>query len=200
MLEVRRTGRYLLAVTAGLIALACVGGTIESVRVMRRMPAINLLANGSLDYIDVLISRRNYDGAIEQLRLQTRLVPHDAEAHEYLGTVLGLQGRPEEARIQFQEVVRLRPDYAEGYYFLGATYFDTKEFDSAEACFLQAIELKPEFPMALNNLGKASTHLGKLDVAEKYFAKAVELSPDFDEAKVNLDWARQQLQQSQPRP
>jgi tetratricopeptide (TPR) repeat protein len=188
-----RSSRLLFAVAVGLFFVVMVAGTVQSVRVERGLPGIDLLASGSNQNVRRLLDEKDYDGAIEQLQMQSRLLPSDAATFEYLGSLLGSQSRPEEARAQFQELLRLRPDYAEGYNLLGSTYFDTRDFEMAASCFLKAIELRPKFPQAINNLGKALAQMGKLERAAECFARALELSPDFEEAKVNLDWTRRQL-------
>ena len=73
-----------------------------------------------LPFFYALISQREYDRAIAQLELQSRIMPYDAGTYEDLGNLLGEQARPEAARAQFQMLVALRPDYAEGYNALGA--------------------------------------------------------------------------------
>lgn len=193
MATVLPNGRVFLAVAGGLVALGLAAGIVQSFRVERRLPAVDLLAAGATRYIDYLVAHQDYDGAIEQLHLQTRLQPYDAANYEDLGALLGSQKRPEDARAQFQTLVDLRPDYAEGYNLLGSTYLETNELEMAQKCFLRAIELKPEFPLALNNLGMTVAQSGKLDLAEACFEKAVRLAPDYGEARANLEWAREQL-------
>ena len=51
--------------------------------------------------------------AIRQFREVIRLKPDYAEAHNNLGTALGLGGQTDEAIREFQEALRLKPNYAE---------------------------------------------------------------------------------------
>ena len=196
MPDTGQSGRLLYAIGVGLFAVALAAGVVQSLRVDGRLPAIDLVLNGSGAYINHLLARKDADGAIEQLEMQSRLVPPDADTHELLGKLLGSQGRPEEARAHFQELVRLRPGDAEGHCFLGNTYIDTKQPELAERCFTEAIRLNPQFAKAYNGLGVASAQLGDLAEAEKCFAKAVELAPSFQEAQTNLNHARQALRVS----
>jgi Flp pilus assembly protein TadD len=191
--EIGQNGRLLCAVGVGLFGVALAAGVVESLRVDGRLPAIDLLLNGSRAYIDGLHTRKDDEGAIEQLQMQSRLVPPDAETHELLGKLLGSRGRPEEARAHFLELVRFRPGDAEAHCFLGLTYIETNQPDLATRRFNEAIRLNPQFAKAYNGLGVASAHLGDLAEAEKCFAKAVELAPSFLEAQTNLDKARQAL-------
>jgi Flp pilus assembly protein TadD len=194
--DLGQSGRLLYAVGVGLFGVALVAGVIQSLRVEGRLPAVDLLMKGSGAYINLLITRKDDKGAIEQLQMQSRLVPPDAETHELLGKLLGDQGRPEEARIHFQELVRLRPEDAQGHWFLGSTYLDTNQPNLAASCFTEAIRLNPQYPQAFNSLGLASAQLGELAEAEKCFVKAVELSPTFTKAQINLNNVRQALRAS----
>ena len=193
MADIGRNSRLLCAVGVGLFGAALAAGIIQSMRVDGRLPAIDLLRNGSGAYLNRLLARNDYDAAIAELEMQARMGLVDADARELLGKLLGKQGRPEEARAQFQELVRLRPEYAEAYCFLGNTYIDTNQPDLAADNFLQAIDLNSQLPSAFNGLGVARGQLGDLAAAEKCFAKAVELAPNYVDAQVNLDRARKAM-------
>jgi len=60
-----------------------------------------------------LSKKGQIDEAISQFQEAIRLKPDDAEAHNNLGTALGMKGQTDEAISQFQEALRLKPDYAE---------------------------------------------------------------------------------------
>jgi Flp pilus assembly protein TadD len=191
--RVRRTGKVLFVLGAGLFSLALTVGAIQSLLIERRLPAIDLFNSGSQAYIDGLLAQKDYDGAIQQLRMQLRMLSGDFTTHEKLGILLDERGRTDEARSEFQELVRLRPDYAEGHFHLGINYQGTEEWALAAASFAKAIRLKPEFPLAINSLGVAMAQMGKLREAEACFARAVEIAPDYGEAQSNLDKARRLL-------
>lgn len=193
MLRLGRTGRLVYAMVASLYAVAFLAGGIHSLRVERRLPEIDLIVSGPQDLIDTLVERRDYVGAINQLQMQTRLQPYNSAAREQLGSLLATQGRPAEARGEFQALVRLRSDYPEGYYYLGSAYLDSGQPALAARNFERAIQLKPEYPLAYNSLGVARVQLGELAQAEKCFAKAVELSLNYEEARTNLERARKDL-------
>jgi tetratricopeptide (TPR) repeat protein len=110
----------LCAIALALLASAAVAGVVQSLRVEHCLPTVDFLAAGAKRNADRLISQREYDRAIAQLELQSRIMPYDAGTYEDLGNLLGEQARPEAARAQFQMLVALRPDYAEGYNALGA--------------------------------------------------------------------------------
>jgi tetratricopeptide (TPR) repeat protein len=166
--EIGRRNRLLYAIGVGLFSLALAAGIVESLRVSGRLPAIDLLENGPKAYINILVARKDYDAAIEQLEMQVRMVPDDAETQEMLGNLLLRQGHPEEARTHFQQLVRLRPGYAQGFIGLGLASALLGELTEAEKCFAQAVELAPDSVQARNYLNQAQQELrGSPDAAKK---------------------------------
>jgi Flp pilus assembly protein TadD len=194
--KIGQTGRLVYAIGVGLFGVAMAAGIVDSMRVNGRLPAIDLLTSGPKAYIQLLLARKDYEGAIRELEIQTRIPPPDADAHALLGKLLVSQGRPEQAQAQFQTLVKLRPEDADGYCFLGYTYLEANQpnsADSAKHCFAKAIELNPQFSAAFNGLGVALAQLGKMADAEQCFAKAVELTPDYVDAQIHLERARKEL-------
>jgi tetratricopeptide (TPR) repeat protein len=145
----------------GLFVVAFISGAVQSWRLERRLPMIDLIVSGPEDHVDDLVTRQDYDRAIKQLTMQVRLQPDNAGAREHLGNLLGTQKRLDEAQVQFQELVRLRPDYAEGYSYLGSAYLDAGHLFLATNSFKRAIELNPDLPVAHNNLGVALARLSR---------------------------------------
>jgi Flp pilus assembly protein TadD len=188
-----RLGKILYAIGVSLFALALIAGFVQSLRVDKRAPAVDLFGNGSKAYISRLLARHDYRRAMQQLELQSRLLPYDAPTYEELGILLGNQSRPKEARVQFEALVRLRPDDAEGYFFLGSTYLDTNQPALATPILEKAILLKPDLALAHNKLGIALAAQGNLVEAEAHFARAVDLAPTNAEARANLNRARAEL-------
>jgi Flp pilus assembly protein TadD len=151
----------------GLFAVALAAGVVQSLRVSGRLPAIDLLPNGSQAYIERLLAREDYDGAIEQLQMQARILPDDAGTHERLGKLLFRQGHPDEARPHFQELVRLKPKDAHAFIGLGLTWVQLGELAEAEKCFAKAVELAPNSVEAQNLLDLARRELRGPDGAKK---------------------------------
>ena len=81
-----------------------------------------------------------------------RLHPDDAGAHNNLGNVLALQGKPEEAVRQFEEAVRLKPDHAVARNNLAISCKKLGRTARRSAHYREAIRLKPDFLEPLNNL------------------------------------------------
>lgn len=189
----KRTHGLLLALGVVFFLSTFVAGLVQSWRVERRLPVIDLIVSGPEHHVEKLVSQKDFNRAIEQLQIQVKLQPSDPATCEHLGNLLGLQGRTKEARVQFLKLVQMRPDYAEGHQNLGTTFLDTGELALAARSFERAIRLKPDFAVAHNNLGVARARTGDVVEAEKHFAKAVELLPDYESARINLESARKQL-------
>ncbi len=183
MPEIGRNNRLVYAIGVGLFGVALAAGIIQSLRTNGRLPAIDLVMNGSNAYVNRLLARDDSDKAIEQLQMQARILPYDADTHEQLGKLLRSQGRPEEALAHFQVVVRLRPK-DEAYCHLGLTYLNMNQPDLAARSFTEAIHLNPQSSQAYAGLAFAAAQLGEVAEAQKCFAKAAELAPDPSEAKM----------------
>ena len=190
-------GRILIVISAGLFAALMIAGVMQSMKVEHRPPAVDLLATGARNSVERLVAAKDFDRAIEQLKLQTRIQPYDAGVHEDLGTLLASQARFEEARDQFRVLVKLRPDYSHGFLLLGSTYLDLREPERAMRCFAEAQHLQPDDPVVLNSAGVALMQLGDINQAAACFAEAVRLKPDFQDAQINLNRI-QRAMQSQP--
>ena len=57
--SVHRTGKILFVLGVGLFTLAVAVGVIQSLRVERRLPAIDLFVSGSKEYINRLLAHEN---------------------------------------------------------------------------------------------------------------------------------------------
>ncbi|HWC18963.1 MAG TPA: tetratricopeptide repeat protein [Terriglobales bacterium] len=77
--------------------LACQGRTEEAVAWSRRARELDPLGTSGNDIGHILLYARRYDEATHELRSVLALQPDDAEALWYLGIVLVLEGRPEQA-------------------------------------------------------------------------------------------------------
>jgi hypothetical protein len=83
-----RAGRRLYVIGVLLFAAVLVAGIAQSLRIDRHLPSIDLFGSGSREYIDLLLAEKKYAAAIEQLRMQTRLLPLEADNYEELGKLL----------------------------------------------------------------------------------------------------------------
>ena len=89
--------------------------------------------------------------------------------HSLLGNALALQGRTDEAVVQFQQTIAIKPDHADAQYGLGVAAASRGRMDAAIAHYRKAIAARPDFAVAHNNLGNALLMRGQLDEATKHF-------------------------------
>jgi Flp pilus assembly protein TadD len=77
------------------------------------------------------------------------------EAHYALGGELGMHGRLEEAKAEFQQVVRLRPQFALGHLNLGVALLKLNDAEAARQQFAETLRLDPANQIAQSYLSGA---------------------------------------------
>jgi Flp pilus assembly protein TadD len=181
-----------------VVAAAFAVGVAQSVRHGSALPHLSLPVDGVDDHVSALLAKDDHDGAIRDLRMQTRLLRADHRPHQRLGLLLAEQGRLDEAREEFQAVLRLRPNDPDAHNNLGATFLSEGDLPQAAWYFERTLSIKPDYPEAANNLGVILAQQGRLDEAADYFESAVRIRPDYAEARSNLDRARRAQRQAAP--
>ena len=83
------------------------------------------------------------DASVQNFRRALALDAANWEAHYALGGELGLHGRIEEAKAEFQEVVRLHPQYAMGHLNLGVALLKLNDAAGARQQFAETLRLDP---------------------------------------------------------
>lgn len=104
------------------------------------------------------------------------LNPHLAQALNYYGTVLYLEGRPEEGLAKIQRARELDPLSAFVNTQLGVAFYRSRRYDKAAAQIQKTLELDPNFIRAHWVLGMIYEQQGRLDEAIAKFQKAEQLS------------------------
>lgn len=89
------------------------------------------------------------------------------------------QGRMQEARSIFQQVLEQQSANFDANHLLGATHLALGEAELAIERFRQAIAILPSFAPVYANLGYAWLSLGKLQDARQSFERAVQVQPDY---------------------
>ena len=97
------------------------------------------------------------------------------------------EGKLEEAKILFQNILQLQPSHYRAHTNIGAILLKLGKLDEAEVSFKKAIEFKPEFAIAHYNLGVTQEKLSRFNEAEISYKKAIEFKPDYVEARNNLN-------------
>lgn len=100
-------------------------------------------------------------------------------AHVDLGAVLIVQGRTDEALVEYRAAVRINPDRSQTHFNLGLIYRGAEKHREALAEFREAIRLDADNATARSAAGGELSALGKYDEALKEFAAAEKLSPRY---------------------
>jgi tetratricopeptide (TPR) repeat protein len=82
-----------------------------------------------------------------------------------LGTLLLVQGKPDEAIASFTKAIELDPKLALAHNNVGFALGSQGKVDEAIACYKKAIQLDPKYVNAHFNLGKALSKKGKVNEA-----------------------------------
>ena len=110
---------------------------------------------------------------VDQIMQQARLVLNE--------------GKLEEAKILFQNILQVQPTHYKAHINLGAILLKLGKLDEAEISFKKVIEFKPEFAVAHYNLGVTQEKLSRFNEAEISYKKAIEFKTDYVEAHNNLN-------------
>jgi len=121
--------------------------------------AFNLLASAArqaqaqVDLANLLVgSRGQVKQAIAHYRQALKLQPTHAEAHNYLGAALQMQGDLAAAEAELVEAVRLQPDLVRARLSLGQTLWAEGKAAEALAEFQQVRRLQPDHAEVLTDL------------------------------------------------
>jgi tetratricopeptide (TPR) repeat protein len=112
--------------------------------------------------------------------------PHQAEAHNNLGTIRQSAGDLAAALACYQNAVAAKPDYADAYNNLGTAYQDLGQLDAAADCYRRALAAEPRYAKGLYNLGALLLKQEKIDQAHDAFERAIRLQPNYAEAHYGL--------------
>lgn len=104
----------------------------------------------------------------------------------YLGMVLQMQGKHNEAVDCFKQALALKPNLAEAHTQLGVTHADQGRFEQAAACYQQALRCNADDLETLFHLGNAQAALGRLGHAVQTFQQMLRLKPDHVDAHTCL--------------
>ncbi|MEK7412464.1 MAG: tetratricopeptide repeat protein [Planctomycetota bacterium] len=115
--------------------------------------------------------------------------PNHPDAHNNLGSALGIQGKLEEAAAHFRQALALQPTYAEAHNNLGNVLKRQGKLEEAIMHYRQALALKPAYADAHNNLGNALKSQGKLAEAVAQYRQALALQSAYADAHNNLGLA-----------
>jgi tetratricopeptide (TPR) repeat protein len=103
--------------------------------------------------------------------------PLTADGHNDLGLLLERQGKPHEARDEYERAIAVNPDKAIYHFNLGNVLARLGSFSGARGAYRRAIRLEPDFAAAHNNHAHILLKLGVRHAGEarRAAARAVEL-------------------------
>jgi Flp pilus assembly protein TadD len=87
------------------------------------------------------MAKKNYDSAVEELKLAVRLNPTSSTEHRVLGQALLLANQPEEALRELRLAVSLNPDSDIAHHLLGTLLFEKQQLHAAEKEFREALRV-----------------------------------------------------------
>jgi tetratricopeptide (TPR) repeat protein len=96
------------------------------------------------------------DESTQDFRRALELDGANWEAHYALGGELGMHGRIEAAKAEFEQVVRLQPQFAMGHLNLGVALLKLNEPAGAREQFAETLRLDPANKSARGYLAAAS--------------------------------------------
>ena len=116
-----------------------------------------------------------------------------AQASFQKAMALHQQGRFEEARAHYLEVLKLFPQHFDSLHLLGVIAYQTGNHQAAVELIGMAIGIHPSAAAFYSNRANALLALGRAEDALEDYDKAVALQPDFAQAHANRGSALQQL-------
>ena len=133
------------------------------------------------------------DAAGDCCRRVIELQPEYADARLNLGNVLLLQGKPQEAVAQYNDVLGRHPDYAPALINQGRALLNLGRYEEASTCFRRLIDLGADLLNSHNNLGYAQLMLRHYDEALAHYHEALRVNPNDAETHFNLGNAHMEI-------
>ncbi|MCE0497108.1 MAG: tetratricopeptide repeat protein [Methylacidiphilales bacterium] len=181
---------FLYVPLVGLIGLAVAGlGALDN----RAAPGLRFAGWAVVATILVLLageSRAYAEKFASPENLWSYCVTHNPEswmARFNLGAVLVLEGRVDEAIVQFQQALEINPNYAKAYSNLGNALEQKGRVDEAIVQFQKALAIiDPNAAEIHYNLGIALVRKGRVDEAIVQFQNALAMNPNIEQAHFHL--------------
>lgn len=114
----------------------------------------------------------DYYLAITDWKKALRLVPDDAEVHNFVGIAYNRMNALDSAIAYFRTATELNPDYYQAFNNLGYAYYNKKNYAEAESCFMSSINKKSDYVPAITNLKntrKTMARIAKSDSIERRY-------------------------------
>jgi adenylate cyclase len=133
---------------------------------------------------NVLLWRRDHEGALAEFRRMIELDPNFAQGHTAMGLVLMYAGRAAEALEPFATAMRLDPHYSSiVLHFLAQANFSLGNYEAAAKQLRERIARTPGTDSSRMLLAASYGHLGRIDEARAVWAEMLKINPDFSLAQ-----------------
>jgi adenylate cyclase len=129
---------------------------------------------------NVLLWRRNHEGALAEFRRMIELDPNFAQGHTATGMGLMYAGRSADALQLIATAMRLDPHYPPVVlHFLAQANFSLGQYEIAAQLLRDRIARNPATESSRMLLASCYGHLGRLDDARSTGAEILDINPDF---------------------
>jgi adenylate cyclase len=133
---------------------------------------------------NVLLWRRDHDGALAECREMIALDPNFAQGHTAMGLGLTYAGQAAEALEEFAMAMRLDPHYPPiALHFVAQGHFALGNYEAAAEHLLKRIARTPGTDASRMLLAACYGHLGRIDDAREVWAQMLKVNPDFSLAQ-----------------
>jgi adenylate cyclase len=129
---------------------------------------------------NVLLWRRDHEGALAECRRMIALDPNFAQGHAATGMALMYAGQAAEALEPFGMAMRLDPHYpAIVLHFLAQANFSLGKYEPAVRQLLDRIARNPGTDSSRMLLASCYGHLGRVEDARAVWAELLNVNPEF---------------------
>ena len=133
---------------------------------------------------NVLLWRRDHEGALAECRRMTELEPNFAQGYGATGLALMYAGQPAEALKSFALSTRLDPHYASiVLHFLAQANFSLGQYETAAQQLVERIARTPGTDASRMLLAASYGHLGRVEDARAAWAELLKVNPNFSLAQ-----------------
>lgn len=129
---------------------------------------------------ELLLFRRDYDGAREHVARALTLNPDDADAHAIHGLLLTYLGENDAAIEALATAIRLSPFHPAWHlWFTGFAFYVAKNYQASLAPLKEASRRNPNFVPPRLKLAAAYARLGQKEEAKKTVSEILRIKPDY---------------------